>query len=108
MTTAVYTMPATTREMALRLIQSGYAVIPVPRGSKDPGRKGWQNKRVTAEQVPDEFNDSQNIGLLCGDPSDGLIDVDADAPEAIEAARLLLPSTGIRHGRPSKPHSHFW
>lgn len=47
----------------------------------------------------------QNIGLLLG--YSGITDVDCDCPEAIAAARELLPETGLIFGRRSKPFSHY-
>ena len=48
-----------------------------------------------------------NIGILTGEPSGWLIDIDLDCPEAVAAARLLLPPTGFVYGRPSNPDSHW-
>ena len=49
-----------------------------------------------------------NIGLLAGEPSGGLHDVDLDVQDAIDLASMFLPETSMVHGRPSKPRSHFW
>ncbi len=49
-----------------------------------------------------------NIGILTGEPSGGLVDVDCDAPEARAAAAELLPPTGMISGRLSSPASHYW
>ena len=46
-------------------------------------------------------------GLLLGDRF-GSTDVDCDSPEAITAARELLPETGLIFGRQSKPFSHYF
>ena len=40
------------------------------------------------------------VGWWCGR--------DLDCPEAIAAAKELLPHTGLIHGRPSKVSSHMW
>jgi hypothetical protein len=65
--------------------------------------------RVTGEDLPRYFpSGHENIGLLLGDPSGGLVDVDLDAPEAVAAAPVFLPPTLRRHGRPGKPNSHWW
>ena len=45
--------------------------------------------------------------MLLGDEH-GSADVDCDCFEAIAAARILLPTTGIVFGRPSKPASHYF
>jgi DNA polymerase I-like protein with 3'-5' exonuclease and polymerase domains len=49
-----------------------------------------------------------NVGLLLGQPSGGLVDVDLDVPEALAVARLLLPATGWVSGRKGSPRSHWW
>jgi hypothetical protein len=59
------------------------------------------------EDVPKFFNNGQNIGLLLGEPSGGLIDIDLDTPEAVAAGRYLLPAT-LCSGRESSPNSHYW
>ena len=46
------------------------------------------------------------IGVLLGEQS-GSTDVDCDCPEAITAARGLLPETGLIFGRESQPFSHY-
>lgn len=95
-------------EEARRQTRLGRRVIPIPGGSKNPNRKGWQDLRLTLEELPRYFNNGQNLGLLCGEPSGGLVDVDLDAPEALALASHFLPATGMRHGRPSAPESHAW
>src|SRR5215475_9213155 len=87
----------------------GWRPIPIPRGEKAPTRSKWQQLRLTVEDLPKYFpSGRENIGLLLGDPSGALVDVDLDAPEAVMAAPTFLPPTGRRHGRPSKRNSHYW
>jgi hypothetical protein len=95
------------RRAVARYIERGGAVIPVPRGSKDPGRDEWQNMRITAEDVPRYWTNGQNVGLLTGEPSGWLVDVDLDVQEAVEIAGRFLPQT-LTSGRESRPHSHWW
>lgn len=38
-----------TREAARRYVRAGFAVILVPPGEKNPGRRGWQRERWTLE-----------------------------------------------------------
>lgn len=93
-------------ESALAWIQRGFSPVPVPHRSKKPVHKAWQWLQMTGESAPRYFNDQlQNIGVLLGD-SYGSTDVDCDCPEAITAARELLPETGLIFGRQSKPFSH--
>jgi putative DNA primase/helicase len=49
-----------------------------------------------------------NIGVLLGEASDGLIDVDLDCNEALALASTYLPDTDLVHGRSSKPNSHWY
>jgi hypothetical protein len=65
--------------------------------------------RLTPDDLEQHFRTGQeNIGLLLGEPSRGLLDVDLDVPEAIVVADRLLPSTERIHGRPGNPRSHRW
>jgi ribosomal protein L32 len=82
--------------------------IPIPHRSKNPNRKGWQKERWAQDDLPHCFNNGQNIGLLLGQPSGGLVDVDLDSREAISIADALLPVTGMVSGRTSSPFSHRW
>ena len=82
--------------------------MPIPPGKKRPVVKGWESLRLTPDQLPGYFDGRpQNIGLLLGAPSGGLVDVDLDAPESVAAGRHLLPDT-LRSGRESRPVSHCW
>jgi P4 family phage/plasmid primase-like protien len=87
---------------ARELIQAGFAPIPIPAKSKNPNRNGWQTQRVTLEDVPELWDNGQNVGLLMGEPSGGLVCIDLDRPEASAVAPYLLPKTrtGGREGRP--------
>ena len=95
------------RRAAAALIRRGVAVIPVPAGEKNPGRPGWEALRITEEEIPGYWTNGQNVGLLCGEPSGGRVDVDLDADEALKIAGRFLPPT-ITSGRESRPHSHWW
>ncbi len=58
--------------------------IPVPRAEKAPTRSKWQHVGVIVDDFRQYFpGGHENIGLLLGDPSGGLADVDLDAGEAI-------------------------
>ncbi len=86
----------------------GYAPIPVPAGTKIPVLKGWQTLRLDEPDLPQHFNGTGNIGLLLGEPSGWLVDVDLDCEEAVALAPEFLPATGAKSGRPGKPASHWW
>src|SRR6516162_319643 len=82
------------RVSALRYASRGWSVIPVPHQSKNPGRHGWEQMRLTPETIPQHFNGKpQNIGVLLGEPSGWLIDVDLDHDRAVALAPQYLPPT---------------
>ncbi|HRQ74201.1 MAG TPA: DUF3987 domain-containing protein [Phycisphaerales bacterium] len=86
----------------------GYAPIPVPAGTKVPVLKGWTDLRLADADLPQHFNGTGNIGVLLGEPSGWLVDVDLDCEEAVALAPQFLPPTGATTGRPGKPASHWW
>lgn len=103
MTTAVPTI----LEAALDLFDRGLAVIPVPHGEKAPRLKGWLGLRLDREACFARFaNGPQNVGVLLGEPSGWVVDVDLDHDLAVELADEHLPPTGAVFGRASRPRSH--
>jgi hypothetical protein len=82
-------------------------VIPVPHGEKEPVLPKWQELRLQADDLPRYFNGQpMNIGMLNGEPSGWVSDVDLDAMDALALADRFLPPTGASFGRPGKPKSH--
>ena len=96
------------RAAARSYIENGFKVIPIPRGRKAPNLRGWSDLDLEAIEVERYFGPSDNIGILLGEPSGWLVDVDLDSPEARELADDYLPTTGMEHGRKSSPRSHRW
>src|SRR4051794_16710600 len=97
-----------TREFAKKYLDRNLAVIPIPAGQKGPVLPDWQKLRIQPEDVPQYFNGKpQNLGVLLGEPSGGLVDVDLDVPEATTIAGRFLPPT-LTSGRESAPDSHWW
>jgi len=88
-------------------LRRGLSPVPVPLKEKNPGFTGWQRFKLTADQVDDVFGEPKNIGLLLGDASGGLVDIDVDAPEARRLASRLLLDTAAVFGRPGAPRSHY-
>src|SRR4051812_46123989 len=81
-------------EAALECRRRGMAIIDVPFRSKNPGRRGWQQERLTEDELRTRFGSHpKNVGVLLGEPSANLADVDLDAPEALALADRLLPMT---------------
>lgn len=84
----------------------GWSPIPVPSRSKIPVVEGWEQLRIASADVPQHFRPGSNIGVLLGEPSGNLVDVDLDHPLAVELADQFLPPTDCEFGRASKPRSH--
>lgn len=95
------------KDAARDYLRRGWSPVPVPLREKNPGFAGWQRFTMTADQVDDVFGEPKNIGLLLGDPSGGLVDIDVDAPEARRLASRFLLDTGAVFGRPGAPRSHY-
>jgi len=92
---------------AERYMRAGLAVIPIPAGEKNPNRPGWQNERHALDDIPRLWNNGQNIGVLTGEPSGWLVDVDLDCPEALKIAGRFLDPTRTS-GRGGAQDSHWW
>lgn len=94
-------------DAAREYLKRGLMPIPLdgPR-TKKVTRPGWPKERYTAADAP-RFA-GVNVGLLLGEPSGGLNDVDSDCPEAIRAAAVLLPNTRMVSERAGAPRSHYW
>ncbi len=99
--------PSSARNAAQKYFARGWQPIPIPKGSKNPNRAGWQKERRTLADLAD-FSGDVNVGILLGKPSSGLVDVDLDCDEAISLADKFLPQTPLIHGRPGRPRSHRW
>jgi hypothetical protein len=91
------------RDIAKQYIDNGWAVVPLEHGQKRASTS-WQKQTYS----PQNFGEQDGIAGKCGEPSGWRVDVDLDSIEAIQAAKLLLPNTGLIHGRPGKPDSHYW
>jgi hypothetical protein len=92
-------------ESARRWLQRGFHPIPVPDRGKAPKNSGWPSMRLRESDLAQHFNGrAMNIGIILG--IDGAADVDCDCPEALAAAPILLPDTGMIFGRASTPAAH--
>ena len=100
--------PLTIRDAAFGYHRQGY--VPMPYYSAEKfSVPGWQNLRLDTIDIDRLFPDGsvKSIGILNGEPSGGLVDVDLDCPEARAAASILLPKTKRIWGRQSAPDSHY-
>lgn len=96
-----------TRKAAALYIERGWAVVPIERGEKAPKHGGWDQERISRESIPSRFLPDQNIGIILGKPSNGLLDVDVDEIGVLPYMEALMPVTGGIFGRQSKPRSHW-
>lgn len=86
----------------------GWAVVPVRRLEKRPLSSDWPSIRLRADELANHFGNGENIGVILGEPSGWLTDIDLDAPQARQLASLFLPKTDCIHGRPGAPSSHLF
>ncbi|MBI1367090.1 MAG: hypothetical protein GC162_00400 [Planctomycetes bacterium] len=100
------TDPPASLNAAIGYTRRGWRVVPIPHRSKRPTATGWQQWRLDEADLLDHFGGRCNVGVLLGEPSGWLIDIDLDHQRAVELADDYLPPTGVMFGRVSKPRSH--
>ena len=89
-----------TLDIAAAYIRKGYAAIPVQSQSKRPITSGWQNLKLNEDNFKEYFTSPyMNVGVVLGEASNGLIDVDLDDPVALLYADYFLPKTDSIFGR---------
>lgn len=92
---------------ARRYLGRGWRSIPIPFRSKAPLMQGWQKLRLEESDLPLRFGSGpSNLGVLLGEPSGWLIDIDLDHLRCVALADHYLPPTPAVFGRPGKPRSH--
>ncbi|KAA1258119.1 hypothetical protein LF1_06340 [Rubripirellula obstinata] len=101
-------IPIDVRSQVAIYRQRGWYCVPLRPRSKSPVRNDWPNVRIEADDIKTSFSAKDNLGIILGEPSGWLVDVDLDCPEAIELADSYLPLTPAITGRPSAPRSHRW
>jgi hypothetical protein len=97
---------ASALDIARDYLHRGYAPLPLGYREKGIYREGWQDWRLTEADLPGEFSGRKNVGVLTGEPSGWLIDVDLDHELAVELADEFLPATRSEFGRAGKQRSH--
>ena len=95
------------KEAAHGYIDRGWSVVPVPRGEKGCKLRGWETLRIGPEQVSEFFTEDSNVGVVLGEASGGLTDIDLDCPEAEHAGGRSLPKT-LTSGRGNKVRHHWY
>lgn len=89
-----------------KLVGMGMAVCRLHPRKKTPVGDGWQTRATTrAEDIPLVFDPDDNIGVVLGRQSGGLVDADHDCPEALRLTRLL-PATDCAWGRAGVGMTH--
>jgi hypothetical protein len=99
------------QEIGARLIERGYAAVPIIPGTKRPGVLSngrwtglprWQDRY--SKRPPSEFEIAHwcegdaGIGIVCGSVSRGAVafDVDTDVPKIRATLDAILPGTSVR------------
>lgn len=94
-------------DVAREYLRRAWMPIPIPYKSKNPGFRNWPQFRVGENDLHEHFNGQpQNVGILLGAPSGGLVDIDLDCAEAMVLAPRILPRTDSIFGRESRRQSH--
>ena len=70
---------------------NGLCVIPVHSQTKQPKPRDWQKRRFE-DNDPAEFSVDTNFGVILGDASNGVVDIDLDC----ELARRLAPFSCLK------------
>jgi putative DNA primase/helicase len=93
-------------DWALYYLRCGLSVVRT--NGKVPPDKGWQNSQAGEAELQAWFGAGadHNIGVITGERSHNLADIDLDIPAAVAVADMFLPKTGWIFGRPSHPRSH--
>lgn len=92
----------------LQLFKQGFAVVPLePRGKKPvQGFEQWQKNRVqTEDHIRQLWARGANVGVLLGQPSNDLHDIDVDDKAALPFTDILFGHCPA-FGRTGKPRSH--
>jgi hypothetical protein len=91
--------------------------VPIRDGTKRPLNGAWTHDRYDYGGDLDEVRKAfvgfaqrgaGNLGVLLGEPSGGLIDIDLDHPKTGRLKDHFLPPTPMKSGRAGRPNSHYW
>lgn len=103
----------------LDAIGRGYQVIPIAPKSKIPRLNGWPHWKWPEDLTPEDVqaqletwskstDGELNLGVILGESSGRLVDIDLDHYRTARLKEFFLPPTPAKSGRPGKPNSHYW
>ena len=95
-------------DAAREYLRRGWQVVRILPGTKKCIEIGWQHSKIAETEIPKYFYLGAGIGIVLGDPSGGLADVDLDDLRAVALGPAFLPESGLVHGHQSKRNSHFY
>ena len=99
---------------AVEAHRRGWQAVPIRDGGKRPYGSGWPHLRwdneatITSSFTKWVEEGASGVGLLLGEPSGNLVDIDLDHTTAWRLRDHFLPPTPMQHGRPGNPRSHRW
>ena len=97
----------TVLEYALDYHSRGWSPVALHPESKRPTQDDFLNVILTKDEIQEHFaRNNVNIGIVLGEASGGLVDVDLDIPEAVRLATHFLPETA-QFGREHNRGSHL-
>lgn len=105
---------SSTTMAAVEAAARGFQPIPLLDRLKKPALAQWTRQRwAPTDDVKGSFETwfsegKGNVGVLLGEPSGGLVDVDIDHPKAARLKDFFLPPTPAMSGREGRPRTHYW
>ncbi len=78
----------------------------IPLRGKAPFTSDWPNATFNHDELVRRHARGENLGLILGERSEWVVDVDLDCPEAM-AATALLPRSNTRFGRDEEKSTHY-
>jgi hypothetical protein len=100
------TVETSVLDAAREYTRRGWRVVPIPHGKKGPRLHDWPSLMLGENEMAAHFSNGENIGILLGAASGGLVDIDFDCSEALDLADCFLSKTNCVFGRPSRVRSH--
>src|SRR3989442_2164388 len=70
-------------DAALDYLARGWAPVPIAHGEKGPCVPNWPDVRLGEADLPAHFSNGENVGVILGEASHGLADVDLYCAESL-------------------------